>query len=133
MDEHISKRLKGLVDSLTEMANHVHKLKDGEDSRRLLQTDLNHIIEQMKELEQIAGENRTEVPLSLLDAMDKGSHPDFWFRQQLDSLSSEQKKINAKAKAIGGFREILLEELGMDSALPSPLKSDDPDEDIVID
>lgn len=137
MDGHdrISKQLKKLVDALGETASRVHQLKDGEDSRKLLQSNFNQIIEQMKELGDMGGDDETEVPLELVHCLDSGRHPDLWFRNLMNGIDAAQSEARNKAKALRGFHDILADELSMSRpSLVSPgPTSDDPDEDIVVD
>lgn len=137
MDGHngVSKRLKRLVDALGETATKVHQLKDGEDSRKLLQSSFNQLIEQMRELEDICCDDETEVPIDLVQGLDSGRHPDLWFRNLLNGLESMQTEARSKAKALRGYHDTVAVEL---SIVRPPFvttipKSDDPDEDIVVD
>lgn len=134
MDDHVGKNLKRLVESLGETATQVHQLKDGEDPRKLLQTSLNGIMEQMKVIEERYSGEGTRVPLDLLQSLDAGKHPDLWFRQLLDQLRDRQRAEHSKASELKAFRSNLAQGLDVElPAAPTATIPDDPDAEIIID
>lgn len=134
MDEHVGKDLKRLVEGFGEAAQQVHQLKDGEDPRRLLQTSLNGLLEQMEAIESRYAGETTRVPLDLLQALDSGKHPDLWFRQLLAQLRDKQRAEQSKASAFRAFHDDLAQGLGIERPAASPASSiDDPDAEIIID
>jgi len=135
MEERPGRRLRKVVDACTDAATTLYTLKDGEDARKLVQSSLNRIIDQMNNVEAAFASDTTAVPLDLVKALDEqGCHPDFWFRRQLDRMKEGQRVEQMKAGALRAFHERLARELG--TSRPLPVTSSFPcsdDDEVIVD
>ncbi len=137
MDEQtVGKKLKKIVTSLTDISTHVHQLKDGEDSRKLLQSEFNDLIEKLKGLEDFFGQVESdEVPIELVAALDSGTHPDAWFKGELSRLTARHREEQSKASAIMEFSSELSKLLGVERRNQAAADSShaDTDYEVIID
>ena len=80
-----------------------------------------------------------EVPVELLESLDRESHPDLWFKREgLERLQAGQKEVQSKAGALRHFHGLLAEEFGWAPAVPSNQDNVDQDdqedeEELVVD
>ncbi|PJF17965.1 Mediator of RNA polymerase II transcription subunit 10 [Paramicrosporidium saccamoebae] len=87
--------------------------KDDGASQPQLETTLHEYVALLAKLSKI--EDRTPIPLALLQHIDSGRHPDSYLQQRLVAVQEESKRAHGKDVVLMQFREELRATLAEDA------------------
>jgi len=83
-----------------------------QESQPILNSKINKIIEQLKELDSLKGElDDVEIPFEVLSFIDEGKNPDLFTYASLQTFFQKTQDSQGKLDAFQLFKELLQDEL----------------------
>mmetsp|Transcript_1790 Transcript_1790/g.5577 ORF Transcript_1790/g.5577 Transcript_1790/m.5577 type:complete len:177 (-) Transcript_1790:71-601(-) len=120
--ETLSREVLGTIQALDNASVLIEDYRT-DSHERLIQT-FNEIVDQFSKVERTVALNpdlaEIQVPLALLDCVDKGKNPELFTKQSLDECVAQNKATKGRLDALRVFRDTLESEL--EQAFPEDAK-----------